>query len=83
MILLVYCSCLMTVSFKRFQAIVDVLNNILEETNLDGWRDLQNVGHHISNLDLTNVALPWQVVIQLENILYLVRQQYSSHQIDL
>lgn len=30
-----------------------------------------------------SVALPWQVVIQLENILYLVRQQYSSHQIDL
>jgi len=46
----------MTVSFQRFQAIVDVLNNILEETNLDGWKDLQNVSHHISNLDLTNAC---------------------------
>ena len=33
-----------------FQAIVDVLSNILEESNLDGWRDLQMVGQQMNIL---------------------------------
>ena len=40
----VWCNCILTVSLKLLlQAIVDVLSNTLEETNLNGWKDLQEV----------------------------------------
>lgn len=36
-------------AFALSQQVVDVLNNILEENNLNGWMDLQQV----SRLDLS------------------------------
>ena len=41
-------SCMIN-AFALSQQVVDVLNNILEENNLNGWMDLQQV----SRLDLS------------------------------
>ena len=36
-------NCMYIFSVAGLQAIVDVFSNTLEETNLNGWRDLQEV----------------------------------------
>ena len=36
-------NCMYIFLVTGLQAIVDVLSNTLEETNLNGWRDLQEV----------------------------------------